>query len=695
MRSGERGLSEVTADSTTVPGTPGRLRWPTDGICFGGDYNPEQWPDEVQRDDIELMREAGVNFVTVGVFAWGLLEPRPGEYEFGWLDRVMDRLHTGGIRVDLATATASPPPWMSRLYPESLPIDRDGRRLWHGSRQTWCPSSPAYAELSLRLVDRLASRYADHPALAMWHVGNELGNHNVHCFCDVTAEAFRRWLRDRYGDSLDRLNDAWGTAFWSQHYGDWADVIPPRRSATQGNPTQELDFWRFSSDEVLASYRSERDVLRRVTPEVPVTTNFMAMARTRGMDYWAWAPQQDIVSNDHYVDGRLARPLVELAWSADLTRNLAARSRGGDAGAGTPWLLMEHSTSAVNWQPVNYAKAPGELARTSLAHLARGADGIAYFQWRASVAGAEKFHSALLPHAGTDTKIWREVVELGDLLKRLADVRGTAVTARVALVFDYQAQWASGLPGHPTTLVDYDREVQEWYAAFWDAHIVVDVVPTDAPLSSYDIVVVPCLYLCTVAAADNIAAAVQAGAHVVVTYFSGIVDENDHVRLGGYPGAFRELLGVRSEEFFPLGPGQSACLDDGSSVSIWAELLHLEGAEAVASYVDGPTPGVPAITRNPVGAGTAWYVATRLDTVSLSRFVSRVAAEAGVTAILDAPAGVDATRREGDGRSFLFVMNHTDQAAVVSVVGFDMRDNQPVDGSLIVPAGEYAVIREK
>ena len=311
----------------------------------------------------------------------------------------------------------------------------------------------------------------------------------------------------------------------------------PRRSTTQGNPTQELDFWRFSSDEVLASYLRERDVLHGLTPQVPVTTNFMAMAHTRGMDYWAWAPEQDIVSNDHYVDGRLARPLVELSWSADLTRNLAARSRGGTAGAGTPWLLMEHSTSAVNWQPVNYAKTAGELARTSLTHLARGADGIAYFQWRASVAGAEKFHSALLPHAGTETKVWREVVELGGLLGRLGDVRGTAVTARVALVFDFQAQWASGLPGHPSTLVDYDREVQEWYAAFWDAHLTVDVVPADAQLSSYDIVVVPGLYLCTDAAADNIAAAARAGAHVVVTYLSGVVDEDDHVRLGGYPGA--------------------------------------------------------------------------------------------------------------------------------------------------------------
>ena len=580
--------------------------WPTEGISFGGDYNPEQWPEHVQDEDARLMQEAGVNFVSVGIFSWGLLEPTPGEFDFGWLDRVLDRMHAAGVRVDLATATASPPTWMSRLHPETLPVDRDGRRLWHGSRQTFCPSSPVIAELSLRLVEQMAKRYGDHPALAMWHVGNELGNHNVHCFCDVSAVAFREWLQARYGAGaagLAGLNEAWGTSFWSQHYSDWADVIPPRRTATHPNPTQELDFWRFSSDAVLASYERERDVLHRITPTVPVTTNFMAMAHTRGMDYWAWAPEQDIVSNDHYVDGRLDRPLVELSWSADVSRNLAARSAGGAAGHGTPWILMEHSTSAVNWQPINYAKAPGQLGRNSLAHLARGADGIAFFQWRASLGGAEKFHSGLVPHAGTDTKVWREVVELGGLLSRLSDLRGTAVTARVAVVFDWQAQWASELGGHPTVLFDYDREGQEWYAALWDAGITVDVVPPDADLSSYAVVVVPGLYSCNDSAAANIAAATRGGAQVVITYSSGIVDEREQVRPGGYPGAFRELLGVRTEEFFPLGPDETVRLDDGTTASVWTELTHLDGATVVASYLDGPVAGAPATTRHAVGAG--------------------------------------------------------------------------------------------
>jgi beta-galactosidase len=663
--------------------------WPTTGISFGGDYNPEQWREDVQVEDIALMREAGVNFVSLGIFSWALLEPRPGEFAFGWLDRVMDRLHDGGIRVDLATATASPPPWMSRLHPEALPVDRSGNRLWHGSRQTYCPSSPVYAELSLRLVDQLANRYAGHPALAMWHVSNELGCHNVHCYCDVSAAAFRRWLQSRYGD-LDGLNTAWGTAFWSQHYADWLDVLPPRATTAQGNPTQELDFWRFSSDELLGIYTRERDVLRAATPDVPVTTNFMTLTHTRGMDYWSWAPEMDIVSTDHYLDGGLPRPGVELSWSADLTRGLAHRSSPG-----APWLLMEHSTSAVNWQPVNRAKAPGELIRNSMAHLARGADGIAFFQWRASRAGAEKYHSALLPHAGTDTKIWRDVVELGTLLGQLGEVRGTTVQARVAIVFDYTAQWAVDLTGHPSSLVDYDAEQQRWYAAFWDAGVTVDVVDADADLSSYAVVVVPCLYPCTDAQAASIAAAAEGGAQVVVTYFSGVVDEQEHVRLGGYPGAFRELLGIQVEEFFPLGSGESVRLDDGSTAEVWTELLHLRSAKALAAYADGPVAGSPAITRNEVGEGSAWYVATQIDSGALARLVGEVIEAAGVTPLLDLPVGVEAVRRVGPDRSYLFVLNHTAQDVTVSAEGWDLRQNQRVDGATVVASGGVLVLRER
>lgn len=357
------GTSEVMSDAL------GRISDRLGGIAYGGDYNPEQWPREVWLEDVRLMRDAGVNLVTVGVFSWALLEPKPGQYEFGFLDDVLTLLHEHGIAVDLATATASPPPWFSLRHPEALPVTREGVRLWHGSRQTFCPSSPAYAQAAGRLVEQLAIRYADHPAVALWHIHNEWGNHNAHCFCDTSADAFRVWLRSRYGD-LDGLNEAWGTAFWSQRYGDWAEVMPPRATAAFANPTQQLDHWRFSSDALLDLHRREAGILRRLSPATPLTTNLIGTLEKK-VDGFSFSEECDLISVDHYLTAADPQGHVGLSLDADLARGMAK---------GAPWLLMEHSTSAVNWQPRNIAKTPGEMRRNSLAHLARGADGILFFQ---------------------------------------------------------------------------------------------------------------------------------------------------------------------------------------------------------------------------------------------------------------------------------------------------------------------------
>jgi beta-galactosidase len=659
--------------------------WPSgvSGLCYGGDYNPEQWPEQVWDSDVKRMREAGVNLVSVAVFAWALLEPEPGTYRFDWLDRVLERLDGAGIRVDLATATASPPPWLSARHPEILPVDRDGRRAWPGGRQAFCPSSPVYRERALALVEQLANRYRGHPALAMWHAGNEYGGHNAYCYCDVSAAAFRTWLERRYG-TVDALNQAWGTAFWSQRYGDWDQVLPPRHTLTFGNPTQALDFRRFSSDELLDNFRAERDLLHRLAPGVPVTTNFMVIRFFDKADYWAWGPEVDLVANDHYLDAADPAAHVELALCADITRGLAA---------GEPWLLLEHATSAVNWQPRNLAKLPGQLRRNSLQHVARGADGVCFFQWRASRAGAEKYHSAMLPHTGTDTKVWREVTGLGATLGALAEVRGTRVVADAALVWDWQAWWACDLDAHPSVEVRYLDQVHALYRALWELGVTVDVVAPGADLSPYRLAFVPALYLVTDAAAESIRRWVSNGGHAVVTFFSGIVDQHDHVRLGGYPGAFRDLLGVRTEEFFPLAEGERVGIDGGGTATVWTELLHLDGAETVASYTGGPLPGVPAVTRNRYGAGLAWYLATRLDGASTVRLLRMACGEAGVAAG-GAPPGVELVRRAGGGRSYLFALNHNGDPATVHADGVDLVGGGTVSGALTVPPGGVAVIRE-
>ncbi|RAO56081.1 Beta-galactosidase [Micromonospora noduli] len=658
-------------------------RWQGDGIYFGGDYNPEQWPEETWSEDVDLMRQAGVNLVSVGIFSWALLEPTPGRFEFGWLDRVLDLLHDGGIQVDLATATASPPPWLARERPETLPRRADGAILWPGGRQAYCPSSPVFRERSLELVRAVAGRYAEHPAVVMWHVSNELGCHNVHCYCDVSAEAFRCWLRERYGD-LDRLNDAWGTAFWSQRYGDWAEINPPRAALTFANPTQQLDFLRFSSDEQRAQLRAEREVLQTLVRQ-PITTNFMIGFGIKHMDYHSWASDVDLVSNDHYLTAADPQAHLGLAFAADHTRGVA----GGD-----PWLLMEHSTSAVNWQPRNVAKLPGQLRRNSLAHVARGADGVLFFQWRASRAGAEKFHSALVPHAGPDTKVFREVCQLGADLKALAEVRGSRVDADVAILFDWEAWWGVELDSHPSVDVTYTDRLKALYDSLWRAGVTADIVHPSTDLSGYRLVLVPTLYLVRDADVDALHRYVAAGGTAAVTYFSGIVDANDHVRLGGYPGAFRELLGVRTEEFFPLREGEQVQLDDGSTADVWTEWVHPDGAEVLASYTDGPLPGVPALTRHPVGDGAAWYVGTRLDEQATDRLVARLLAEAGVRPTVSAPSGVEVVRRRDGDRTWLFAINHTDTEVRLPAHGVELLTGGQCAGELALPAGEVAVVRE-
>jgi beta-galactosidase len=663
--------------------TPPAVWTSLEGIAYGGDYNPEQWGVSVRMEDLELMREAGVTFLSVGIFSWGLLEPSEGEYDFGWLDDVLDNLAASGIKVALATATAAPPAWLVRMHPEILPVLADGTVLGPGSRRHYTPSSAVYRRYAIGITRVLAERYKDHPALALWHVDNELGCHVSEFYGDEDAAAFRLWLEQRYGN-IDELNAAWGTAFWSQHYASFEEILPPRMAPSTLNPGQQLDFQRFNSWALMDYYRALLEVLREVTPGVPATTNLMVSSATKSMDYFDWAKDLDVIANDHYLVAADPERQIELAFSADLTRGVA----GGD-----PWILMEHSTSAVNWQPRNQPKMPGEMLRNSLAHVARGADAVMFFQWRQSFAGSEKFHSAMVPHAGRDTRVWREVVELGASLKRLAAVRGSRVESRAAIVFDYEAWWASEIDSHPSQDVKYLDLLRAFHRSLFLRGISVDFVHPTASLEGYDLILVCTLYNVTDAAAANIASAAREGATVLVSYFSGIVDERDHIRLGGYPGAFRDLLGVRVEEFHPLLAGSTVKLSDGGVGTVWSENVHATGAEVLTTFTEYPLDGVPALTRRSVEEGSAWYLATFPDRDGIEALVDRLLAESGVAAVAEADNGVElARRRDADGRSFVFAINHSHTYGTVRVSGAELLSGERFTGT--VPAGGVAVIVE-
>jgi beta-galactosidase len=663
-------------------------RFPLNAMAYGGDYNPEQWPEEIWQEDVRLMQEAGVTLVSLAIFAWAKLEPRPGQYDFAWLDRIMDLLHAGGIRVDLATATASPPPWLARQHPESLPVSAAGVTLWPGGRQQYCPSSRAYREAAQSLVRRLAERYKDHPALALWHVNNEYACHVSECFCDESARDFRRWLRRRYA-SLDALNAAWGTAFWSQQYGDWDEIQPPRAAPTYQNPTQQLDWRRFSSDALLECYELERAILKELTPDVPVTTNFMHGFKP--LNYWQWAAREDLVSLDMYPDPTEADAHIYAALNYDLMRSL---------GGGRPWLLMEQATSQVNWRPHNLIKTPGQMRLWSHQAIARGSDGAMFFQWRASKAGSEKFHSGMLPHGGTATRTWREVVALGQELRRLDPLRSTRVRAEAAIVFDWESWWALELDSKPSADLRLLDQLRAYYDALFGRNVTVDFVPPGGDLAGYRLVLVPNLYMVRDAAAQELERYVAAGGTLVMSFFSGIVDEHDHIRLGGYPAPFRRLLGLRVEEFTPYAPGATnrLSLDDGASYACdqWSDIIELEGATALAQYTDEWYAGRPAITRHAFGRGAAFYLGTRPEPAGMAWLLDQACREAGVEPAAVVPAGVEALLRRSGDTTLLYLLNHSHAPVEIALEApaHDLISGRRHDGALTLdPQGVAVLVR--
>lgn len=661
-------------------------------MLYGADYNPEQWPEEVWDDDIRLMREAGVNVVSLGIFAWSRIQPTEGEWDFEWLDGVIDKLHAGGIQVNLATATASPPPWVSARYPEILPADENGATYWPGSRQHFAPSSPTYRRLAGDLVRRLAARYVQHPAVALWHVGNEYGCHLAADYSDAARDAYRDWLRARY-TTVAALNEAWGTDFWSQRYADFDEIFPPRLAPYSHNPSSMLDFRRFTSDMLLECYLMEREILLTAGATQPITTNFMGPFKPA--DYSKWAPHMDVIADDCYPDPANPNRVRDAAFQRDLVRSLKR---------GVPWILMEQATDAVNWRPANPGKRPGVLAAETAQSIARGADGIMFFQWRQSRAGSEKFHSAMLPHAGTDTETWRRVTELGARLAALPPLPAPGRDAPVALVFDWESWWAIEERDHPTE-IDYLAVLLEWYGGLHARGVMVDVVPPEKVDDRYRLAIAPALYLLRDEGAAALTSFVEGGGTLLAGPCSDIVDGRDQFRPGGFLTQLGPVLGVRFEDFGALGGATTGGTGVGAQTArvrrlsdtvrfhvgdavargaLVAEAIDAVSAEVVATFVDGMNTGRPALTRNRHGAGQAWYVATMPDPAGVDAIVGAVVAASGVSPVIpDLPEGVEVARR-GD---LVTVINHAVEPVEIFVEGMDAETGQSIGRRELAPQG--------
>lgn len=655
-------------------------RWPQplagqqERIWYGCDYNPDQWPEEVWDDDVRLMKKAGVNLVSVGIFSWAKIETSEGVYDFDWLDRIIDKLGEAGIAVDLASATASPPMWLTQAHPEVLWKDYRGDVCQPGARQHWRPTSPVFREYALKLCRAMAEHYKGNPYVVAWHVSNEYGCHNRFDYSEDAEHAFQQWCEERYG-TIDAVNDAWGTAFWAQRMNDFSEIVPPRFIGDGNfmNPGKLLDFKRFSSDALKAFYIAERDTLAEITPDLPLTTNFMVSASGSVLDYDDWGDEVDFVSNDHYFIPGEAH-LDELAFSASLVDGIARKD---------PWFLMEHSTSAVNWREINYRKEPGQLVRDSLAHVAMGADAVCYFQWRQSKAGAEKFHSAMVPHAGEDSAVFRDVCELGADLNKLSDegILGSRLAkSRVAVVFDYESEWATEHTATPTQHVHHVDEPLAWFRALADQGVTADVVPVRGAWDDYEMVVLPSVYLLSEETTRRVRDYVVGGGRLVVTYYTGISDEKDHVWLGGYPGSIRDVVGVRVEEFMPMGDDFTGVpdrleLSNGAVAHDIADVIgSVDGtATVLETFKDDPWTGMdgaPAIVAHTFGEGRSVYVGARLGRDGIALSLPEILDSLGMAEAGGNDGRVLHVEREGaNGSRFVFSFNRTHETVRVPVEG--------------------------
>ena len=639
-----------------------RARCGAHGPFFGADYNPEQWPREMHADDLELMGRAHIDFVTVGVFSWARLEPEPGRFDLEWLDAVLDDLHSRAIRVDLALPVASPPPWLGVLHPDSLPQTRSGGTLWWGSRNQFDPSSPAYREAARRITRVLVDRYADHPAVVMWHVGNEYGqlSHGEHA-----ARAFRDWLRRRYGD-IDALNRAWGTEVWSLGLRDFEDVIPPRDTPYIVNPTLELDFARFVSDELLDCYLDLARIIREKDPHALVTTNFMGFFPLA--DYGAWMEHVDVLADDHYTDP--ADPATRL--TASLTHSYLRT-----LGRGRSWVLMEQAVGAVNWRAHNVPKTAAQNRLDSWRAHAHGADAISYFQFRQAASGPETFHSALVPHAGPDTSRFRAAAELGEELAASPLAGQFPGSSRVFFVHDWDSWRASAGRGRVSEALDPITQNEAYYSPFFRAGERVDIGPSsllitqddaaDGALADcYDLVVLPHQFLLRPALVPVLERFVRSGGTLLIGPLGGVVDQDLRAHLGGTGGGLLDLAGVLREEPWPLADAVTITAVDSATAQVhdFVEVLRTTTAQARWTMTQGPLSGRPLVTRRELGEGVVWYVGGLLGQGPLQAVITEVAAEAAID-LAPLPEDVELVRRG----EHVVVLNHGQSLAHVHLGG--------------------------
>ena len=637
-------------------------------ILYGGDYNPEQWTEDIWEKDMEMFQKAGIDIVTLNVFNWAMLQPDEETYDFTKLDKTVDRVTKNGLYICMATSTGAHPAWMARKYPDILRTEFNGMKRKFGARHNSCPNSPTFRKYSVRLAEKLAEHYKDNANIVAWHVSNEYGGA---CYCENCEKAFRVWLKRKY-KTLDRLNHEWNTNFWGHTFYSWDDIVAPNllsehfeenRSMFQGIT---LDYRRFNSDSMLENFRDEYRAIETFIPDARITTNFMGTYKS--LDYKKWADSMDMISWDNYPE-KNAEP-ASIALNHELMRGI----KGGQ-----PFMLMEQTPSVSNWLADNGLKRPGVMRLQSYQAVAHGADTIMFFQMRRSPAACEKFHGAIIDHSGrSDTRVFKECAHLGEELRELGDeTLGTVTNAKAALIFDWDTWWAVEGSAGPTTRLRYVDEILNYYRAFFELNIPIDIIGSGDDLKKYEVVVAPLFYMVKPGVDQKLTEFAKEGGTLLFTYFSGYVNENDYITVGGYPGKLRELTGIWVEEIDALSKEErNSFLYKGEKypAELLCDIIHTEGAETLSEYQEDFYKNTPVVTKNPYGRGKVYYIGTRSNKAFYSRIIEDICLEKGIPAALNGvpqekylKLDVEITERESNEFRYVFVLNHSKAEKIITM----------------------------
>ena len=642
-------------------------------LLHGGDYNPDQWLDypDILKDDLRLMKLANVNTMTVGIFAWSALEPTEGNYNFEWLDKIIDDVYNQGGRVILATPSGARPAWLSEKYPEVLRTNDRREKMLHGGRHNHCFSSPIYREKTQKMNYKLAERYGNHPALIMWHVSNE---YSGDCHCELCQENFRDWLKNKY-KTIENVNKAWWGPFWSHTYTDWSQIESPSSIGENAVHGLNLDWKRFVTDQTIDFYENEAKPLREITPNVPITTNFMAdtddLIPFQSLNYDKFSKHVDILSWDCYPawhnDWETTKDLAtKVGFINDLYRSLKQQ----------PFLIMECTPSGVNWHNVNKAKRPGMHTLASMQLLAHGSDSVLYFQWRKSRGSSEKFHGAVVDHDNSEeNRVFKEVSQVGEILDKIKEIKGSMKQSKVAIIYDWENDWAlKDAQGFGKDSRRYPQTLQSHYKYFWDKNISVDVVTPQQDLSKYSLVVAPMMYMMTEETMDRFRDYVKSGGVLVGSYLSGLVNKTDLTYLGGWPKILQETYGIDAKEIDTLYPKDRNSIKFGNEsfeAIDYCTIIEAKEAEVLAKYEEDFYKNTPAITKNNLEKGKAYFIGARTNQEFLSKFYDKIVKDLDINEVEDfiSECGISIQIRENKDAKYYFVMNFTEEEKNIEIKG--------------------------